>query len=398
MSTTLKKIHRTFSRLPESKCSSQVQLAIPGAVTLKDFKRLIPLVDYIMGSSCDGYIAVRADDMNAVYVSRGYARLIRGETMELEGTPCFSMLGRDGPCSGCLGAEAVEHIDMGEKSVVMHHRFKRNPGVYRTRFVPIQLKDAGIFIKSVTISDDARLEALARMASLGEVAGPALHDMNNLASGIAGYAGLLQRTMSSGMHNEAKGIVDELARQAETVMRFCSNIANVASGRRTPFPADVEMSIGDLIKIARKSIAHSEKNAMVDVCYEGGNNGLMAWAVPGDLQRLFLNIVINAIEHGYGPEDTGRVVVRVLPSQSHVIIEIENDGKMIPYEIREALLSRPVSSPIVKHGFGLYFSTRAIKEFGGDVSYESEPGRTVFRIMLPKYDGNLSGIGHGVVS
>jgi signal transduction histidine kinase len=108
--------------------------------------------------------------------------------------------------------------------------------------------------------------------------------------------------------------------------------------------------------------------------------GLEANMVYSDTQLAIVNIMLNAVEHGI--EKKGTIEIRGYRDEAFVFIEIENDGRPVHENIRAKLLNAPVTEHC-NNGFGLYSSAKSIRAFGGDISFESDSGSTVFSIMLP---------------
>jgi signal transduction histidine kinase len=98
------------------------------------------------------------------------------------------------------------------------------------------------------------------------------------------------------------------------------------------------------------------------------------------LKRAVLNLLMNALE---AVKPRGRVVGRVRTTDHHVEIEVEDDGPGIapgdPPIFEAFYTTKPGGT-----GLGLSVVSRAAGDHGGDVSYQSVSGCTVFRIRLPR--------------
>jgi signal transduction histidine kinase len=109
--------------------------------------------------------------------------------------------------------------------------------------------------------------------------------------------------------------------------------------------------------------------------------------VPGDrvkLQRVFGNLVSNAIQHGRERP----VTLSVAPGDGDVVIRVSDRGPGIPAEQRHTVFERFVrgvnGSAHPGTGLGLFIVREFVRMHGGSVSVESETGRgTTFRVVLP---------------
>ena len=105
---------------------------------------------------------------------------------------------------------------------------------------------------------------------------------------------------------------------------------------------------------------------------------------PGLLNRVFLNLVVNA---GQAIEGEGRITVRTRLDGDSVHIAVEDNGSGIPLEIRSKIFAAGFTTKPLGEGTGLGLSiSREIVEetHGGTLSFESEVGKgTTFHIRIP---------------
>ena len=90
--------------------------------------------------------------------------------------------------------------------------------------------------------------------------------------------------------------------------------------------------------------------------------------------------------HEAGTDD-GRIEIRAHPEGDHVVVEIEDNGPGIPADIVHRVFDSffTTKPPGQGTGLGLDISYAIVAhKHGGEVTVESEPGRTVFRVTLPR--------------
>ena len=119
------------------------------------------------------------------------------------------------------------------------------------------------------------------------------------------------------------------------------------------------------------------------------------WFDQKKIERALVNLLLNACE--VAPPDSAKIEVRLREEKARVEIRIADNGPGIPAAIRDRLFQ-----PFVSYGkqngigLGLAIGQKILQDHGGDASLEStEPGRTVFKLILPiivSEDGN-SGTG-----
>jgi signal transduction histidine kinase len=103
----------------------------------------------------------------------------------------------------------------------------------------------------------------------------------------------------------------------------------------------------------------------------------------GELNQVWTNLIDNAI---YATRGTGKISITTRTENSHVVVEIADNGSGIPREIQGRIFEPFFTTKNVGSGtgLGLVISHRIIADgHGGEIEFESEPGKTVFRVRLP---------------
>jgi signal transduction histidine kinase len=106
-------------------------------------------------------------------------------------------------------------------------------------------------------------------------------------------------------------------------------------------------------------------------------------AYAGELNQVWTNLIDNAISAMNG---TGTLTVRTGMDREQVFVEFGDTGPGVPPEIRDRIFepfftTKPVGEGT---GLGLDISWRiVVNKHHGDLSLESSPGDTRFRVRLP---------------
>jgi signal transduction histidine kinase len=109
---------------------------------------------------------------------------------------------------------------------------------------------------------------------------------------------------------------------------------------------------------------------------------------PDELIQVWNNLIHNAIQ-AMGSSGTLRLGTEVLPQDAkepdRVRVTIADSGSGIPPEIKARIFepfftTKPQG---VGTGLGLDICRRIITDHGGEITVESEPGKTVFAVILP---------------
>ncbi len=219
-----------------------------------------------------------------------------------------------------------------------------------------------------------------RLTAMGKLAGEIAHEINNPLGGILLYANLLREDLP-----EASPLllhVDKIIKLATRCRIIAKALLNF--GR----PEDTLEEWVDLNQVVRDMFSLIEDHRLfkaVTVRWE------LAEALPfvqgnrSQLEQLTLNLIINAGEALAGQ---GHLVLRTYyqSREEVVVLEVEDDGPGIPPEIREKIFEPFFTTKKGGKGTGLGLAIchGIVKRHGGTIEVESQPGRTLFRVKLPK--------------
>lgn len=106
-------------------------------------------------------------------------------------------------------------------------------------------------------------------------------------------------------------------------------------------------------------------------------------ATAGELNQVWTNLIDNAVDAMAG---VGTLQVSTRAQADSVVVEIADNGTGMPEEVRAHAFEPFFTTKDVGQGtgLGLDLSRRIVVErHGGEITVESEPGRTVFRVVLP---------------
>jgi signal transduction histidine kinase len=120
---------------------------------------------------------------------------------------------------------------------------------------------------------------------------------------------------------------------------------------------------------------------------EPGGEGLAVLADPGDLEKIFSNLLGNAVNY----TSAGRIVFGMRPVDGWAEFRVEDTGMGIAAEDRERIFESFYRSPAARAsgavgtGLGLSIVSRLVRRLDGVVTVESEPGKgSRFTVMLPR--------------
>lgn len=104
--------------------------------------------------------------------------------------------------------------------------------------------------------------------------------------------------------------------------------------------------------------------------------------VGAELNQVWMNLIDNALDALKGG---GRLTVLAEVVSGRVAVRIQDDGPGIPPELSGMIFDPFFTTKDVGHGTGLGLDIvrRILHRIGGEISVESEPGKTEFLVTLP---------------
>jgi signal transduction histidine kinase len=140
----------------------------------------------------------------------------------------------------------------------------------------------------------------------------------------------------------------------------------------------------ELAEAAARLLAREAKKAGVALELEHDPTTPKLWAARDQVHQVLLNLILNAI-HAAGRG--GHVLVRVLPSELGVAIEVEDDGPGIDAEDLERIFDPfyTTKDPDRGTGLGLTICQQLVANHDGSIEVRSHPDQgATFRVLLPR--------------
>jgi two-component system, LuxR family, sensor kinase FixL len=240
-------------------------------------------------------------------------------------------------------------------------------------------KDAEQALRKV----EAELAASLRLASMGELAGSIVHEINQPLAAISTSAEACRRWLAAGPEH-----LDRAAASLARVIEESQGAAEVVSGLRS------------LIRNAELDIVPLHLEAVIEevgtlVIAELGREGILLEieVTPGlptvladrvHLQQVIMNLVRNAIEAMRTTQGRRTLRLAATSDQSSVIVAVSDTGPGIAQELGAKLFEPLYTTKPNGMGLGLSISRKIARALGGEIRVDHT--RTVgakFLLSLP---------------
>jgi len=235
-------------------------------------------------------------------------------------------------------------------------------------------------VEMTRLRADEHLAQAERLATVGRLAAGVAHEINNPLSGILLYSDLLLETTPS--DDPRRETLAKIATQASRAREIVKGLLDFAREN----PPCVERL--DLNRVVADVLALTERQAdslNVQVRTELGAVPLWVRGDAGQLQQVFVNIVMNALD---AMSSGGTLTVRSGFAERAGLCRVafSDTGPGIP-EADMARLFDPffTTKEVGKGvGLGLAISYGIVQQHGGEIEVQSAAGvGSTFRVLLP---------------
>ena len=232
-----------------------------------------------------------------------------------------------------------------------------------------------------------------KMESVGQLAGGIAHDFNNVLSAI-----MMATDFLLSAHKPTDPSFQDIIQIKQNANRAAALVRQLLAFSRKqtlrPQVLDLGEALSDLGMLLKRLIG---EKVTLDVVH-----GRDMWPVKVDISQ-FVQVIVNlAVNARDAMPDGGKLTVRTanvtaadcakfdykgMPIADYVLVEVSDTGTGIPPDIIEKIFEPFFSTKDVGKGTGLGLSTvyGIVKQTGGFVYADSAPGRTAFRIFLPRH-------------
>jgi two-component system nitrogen regulation sensor histidine kinase GlnL len=241
--------------------------------------------------------------------------------------------------------------------------------------------------QSIAVKMGHQLSHRNSARSVSAMAAIMAHEVKNPLSGIRGAAQLLEqycapddRVLAQLIRDEADRIcalVDRMeifseqlplepgAVNIHSVLEHVRRIATAGFGSHVRFVENYDPSLPQVL---------GNRDQLIQVFLNLVKNA--AEAVPAEGGEIVLG---TAFQHGV------RLAVPGSESRVHLplMISVQDNGGGIPRDLHEHLFDPFVTTKTTGTGLGLALVAKIVGDHGGVIEFDSQPRRTIFRVMLP---------------
>jgi PAS domain S-box-containing protein len=225
---------------------------------------------------------------------------------------------------------------------------------------------------------EQKAQVTSRLASVGEMAAGVAHEINNPLTGVIGYAQLLMdgKDIPSDIRRDLAAINEGAQRVASIVKRLLVFSRQVKPERR-------DVDINELIESTLALRAYHLRVNNIKVTIQLAPDLPETMADPGQLQQVFLNLVVNAETEMKLARGKGKLLIKTEKVDNTIRISFKDNGPGIAKKNLERIFDPFFTTREVGQGTGLGLSLchGIVAEHNGRIYAESKLGKGATFIM-----------------
>jgi signal transduction histidine kinase len=224
---------------------------------------------------------------------------------------------------------------------------------------------------------DAREELIRqeRISTIGRLSSSIAHDLRNPLAAIYGGAEMMVDGNLS--PEQLHRIAGNIYRSSRAIKDMLQELVDVSRGRiQSPETCRLSEVIGAAVETQAATAGQQGVEIRTSV-----DPDIELPVEPGRMERVFINLISNAIEAMPGG---GTIDIGAERNAHSVLVRVDDTGPGVPQAVRERLFQPFVTSGKNGLGLGLALSRQTVLDHGGDIWIEdARYGGARFRLRLP---------------
>ena len=219
-----------------------------------------------------------------------------------------------------------------------------------------------------------------KMATVGLLAAGLAHEFNNIMSGIAGCAQMARKNQAF-----VPTLIEVALTQGKRAAEIIEALRTFVHPQEATFvPVAFKEVVESVRCLVRKELERREVELRVSI----PRDLPPLRGVPGQLQQILLNLVLNA---AHAITNGGWIEISARRGENGIEIRVADNGCGIPPEAMDRIFDpffttkgSLAGGELPGTGLGLTVVYNLVKAHDGSIEVESEPGKgTVFKVSLP---------------
>ncbi|MBA7504973.1 Sensor protein FixL [subsurface metagenome] len=228
---------------------------------------------------------------------------------------------------------------------------------------------------------EQQAQVASRLSTMGEMASGIIHEINNPLASVVGFAEMLAQKKD--LPEDAREYATIINNEGKRVASIASRLLSFARHQK---PETVYTDINKLIEDTIELQTYEMTTGNIKVTTELDPHLPQTMADPGQLQQVFLNIMLNARKEMRAAHGGGKLLVKTQALDGAIQISLKDDGPGIRQKNLERIFDPFFTTKKAREGTGLGLSIcqGIITSHNGKIYARSRSGKgATFIIELP---------------
>lgn len=204
------------------------------------------------------------------------------------------------------------------------------------------------------------------------------HEIMNTVAPITSLSDALSKSMDEDGHSDmdVKAGLDVICDSSKNLIRFVETYRELSGvARPVKKVVDVRKMMDKVIGLEKELLASGDAHCS----YSAETEDMMIYADEGQISRIFINLVKNALQAGARHIR----ITAALTRDDETVLCVANDGEPIPLSCQEQIFVPFFTTKKDGSGIGLSLARQIMRQHNGSIDLvKSDGNETVFRLVF----------------
>ena len=233
----------------------------------------------------------------------------------------------------------------------------------------MERKEVDDWIRLIRIMSHEIMNSLAPITSISSTLREVWTEHESNRVGNKASEATIQQTL--------KGL-DAISEQSAGLTTFFESYRVLS---RIPDPVIKGFAVCEIFEKLETLVDHYKTDSNLGISFECDDQELKIQADEQMITQVMLNLIKNAVQ-AMEMLEKAEIIVSAFPQENRVVLKVTDNGEGIPPEISDEIFMPFFTTRRKGTGVGLSYSRQVMAMNNGRIEFDSQPGRTQFRLVF----------------